>query len=70
MSDKQFFLFVVKKVDRSIFEVKFTGDYYDFAVIPYLFRNEGQKSKKTEIFIRFFDFWPWSWNNYEMIPTT
>ena len=28
------------------------------------------KSWKNKIFHRFFDFWPWSRNNYEMIPTT
>ena len=28
------------------------------------------KSRKTRIFYRFFDLWPWSRNNYVMIPTT
>ena len=28
------------------------------------------KSRKNRIFHRFFDFWPWSRNNYVMIPTT
>ena len=42
--DRHFFFFVEKKVDCAFFGVKFTGDYDNDAVIPYLFRNHGQKS--------------------------
>ena len=45
VSDRQFF-FRGKRLIVVFFGVKFTGDYYDFAIIPYLFRDHGQKSKK------------------------
>ena len=35
------------------FGVKFTGDYHNFAIIPTLFRDHRQKSKKP-IFLYFF----------------
>ena len=50
---RNFFFFVEKKVDHSLFGVKFTEDYHDVGTIPTLFRNHRQKSKKP-IFSSFF----------------
>ena len=45
MSDGIFF-FVEKKLIIVFFGVKFTGDYHNSAIIPTLFRDHRQKSKK------------------------
>ena len=45
-----------KKVDDSVFGVKFTGDYHNVAIIPTLFRDHRQKSEKTDFFIVFTTF--------------
>ena len=47
------FFFVEKKLIIVFFGVKFTGDYHNVAVIPTLFRDHRQKSKKP-IFSLFF----------------
>ena len=52
MSDGIFFLWK-KKFIIVFFEVKLTGDYRNVAIIPTLFRDDRQKSKKTEFFIVF-----------------
>ena len=36
---------VIGTLTLAFIQVKFTGDYYDFAIIP-LFRDHGQMSKK------------------------
>ena len=46
MSDGIFF-FLVKKLTIVFFRVKFTGDYRNVAIIPSLFRDHKQKSKKS-----------------------
>ena len=51
------------------FGMKFNGDYRNVAIFSTLFRDHRQKSR-NRIFHCFFDFWPWSRNNYVMIPTT
>ena len=53
MSDGIFFFFVEKKLIIVFFGVKFTGDYRNVAIIPTLFRDHKQKSKKTDFFIVF-----------------
>ena len=45
MSDGFFFLWK-KKLIIVFFGVEFTGDYRDVAIIPTLFRDHRQKSKK------------------------
>ena len=45
-----------KKVHHSVFEVKLTGDYRYVSIIPALFRDHRQKSRKTEFFIVFSTF--------------
>ena len=45
MSDGFFFLWE-KKLTIVSFEVKFTGDYRNVAIISTLFRDHGQNSKK------------------------
>ena len=52
---RNFFFFVGKKVDHSLFGVKFTGDYRNVAIIPSLFRNHSQKSKNFLSFFSTFD---------------
>ena len=64
----EFFFCGKKKLITVFFGVKFTGDYRDVAIISSLFRDHSQNSKKPN-FSLFFDFWPWSRNNYVMIPT-
>ena len=49
----EFFLFVEKKLTIGFFGVKFTEDYHNVAIIPTLFRDHRQKSKKP-IFSSFF----------------
>ena len=66
---RNFFFSWKKKFIQFFFEVKFPGDYLNVAIIPTLFRDHRQKSKKPN-FSLFFDFWPWSRNNHVMIPTT
>ena len=41
------FFFCGKKIDYSVFCVKFTGDYRNVAIIPSLFRHHKPKSKKS-----------------------
>ena len=47
------FFFVEKNVYHRLFGLKFTGDYHNVAIIPTLFRDHRQKSKKTDFFIVF-----------------
>ena len=47
------FFFVEKKLIIVFFGVKFTGDYHNVAIIPTLYRDHRQKSKKP-IFSSFF----------------
>ena len=63
------FFFVGKKLTIVFFGMNLTGDYRNVAIISTLFRDHNQNSKKP-IFHRFFDFSPWSRNNYVMLPTT
>ena len=65
----EFFFLSKKKLIVVFFGVKFSGDYRDVAIISSLFRHHGQNSKHR-IFHSFYHFWPWSRNNYVMIPTT
>ena len=53
VSDRQFFFSWKKSLIAAFFGVKFTEDYYAFTIIPYLFRDRVQKSKKRWK-IRFF----------------
>ena len=59
-----------KKLTIVFFGVKFTGDYRNVAIISTFLRDHSQNSRKNQIFHRFFDFLPWSRNNYVMIPKT
>ena len=43
---RNFFFFLEKKVIIVLFAVEFTADYRDVAIIPTLFRDHRQKSKK------------------------
>ena len=63
-----FFLWKIK-LTIVFFGVKFTWDYCNVAIISTLFRYHSQNSKIPN-FSSFFYFWPWSRNNYVMIPTT
>ena len=69
MSDGIFFFWWTKKLIVVFFGVKFTGDYRDVAIISSLYRHQS-KFEKAKFFYCFFYFWPWSRNNYVMIPTT
>ena len=46
MSDGIFFFFLEKKLFLVFFGVDITGDYRDVAIIPTLFRDHRQKSRK------------------------
>ena len=64
------FFFLWKKQFIIVFlEVKLTGDYRNVAIIPTLLQDYRKKMKKP-YFSLLSDFWPWSRNNYVMIPTT
>ena len=52
---RNFFFFVEKKVDHSLFGVKFTEYYRNVASIPSLLRNHSQKSKNFLSFFSTFD---------------
>ena len=53
MSDGICFFLWKKRWSQFFFAVELTGDYRDVAIIPTLFRDHGQKSKKP-IFSSFF----------------
>ena len=64
-----FFFLWKKKLTIVFFEVKFTGDYRNVAIISTLFGITVQ-IRKNRIFHRFFEFSRGSRNNYVMIPKT
>ena len=53
MSDGIFFFLWKKKLIIVFFGVKFTGDYRNVAIIPTLFRDHRQKSKKPNFSLFF-----------------
>ena len=55
MSDGIFFFWCKRKIIIVFFGVKFTGDYRKVAIIPTLFRDRRQESKKPN-FSLFFEF--------------